>query len=104
MTVYVSWNGATNVVSWQVFGGGSAAALKPVATAPKNGFETAITTGAAGYVAVQALGVKNHPLGSMSAVVQVPPPPPPPPPPKPKPKPKAKSHSTPARQAAAKFR
>jgi hypothetical protein len=92
MTVYVSWNGATNVVSWRVFGGGSAAALKPILTAPKKGFETAITTGARGYVAVQALGFKARPLGSRSAVVQVPAPPPPPKPkPKPKPRPKPKS-------------
>ena len=77
MTVYVSWNGATSVDSWRVFGGSSATALKPVVTARKSGFETAITTGARGYVAVQALGFKNHPLGSRSAVAQVPPPPPP---------------------------
>jgi hypothetical protein len=86
MTVYVSWNGATNVASWRVFGGSSATALKPVATVRKGGFETAITTGARSYVAVQALGAKSHPLGSRSAVVQVPPLP------KPKPKPKPKSH------------
>ena len=65
----------------------SATALKPIVTARKRGFETAITTGARGYVAVQALGSKNRPLGSRSAVVQVPPPPP-----KPKPKPKPKPH------------
>jgi Arylsulfotransferase (ASST) len=88
MTVYVSWNGATSVDSWRVFGGSSATGLKPVVTARKSGFETAITTGARRYVAVQALGFKNHPLGSRSAVVQVPPPPPPP---KPKPKPKPPS-------------
>jgi len=89
MTVYVSWNGATGVNSWRVFGGSSAAALKPVATASKSGFETAITARARAYVSVQALGYKNRPLGSRSAVVQVPPPPPPPKP-KPKPKPPAK--------------
>jgi Arylsulfotransferase (ASST) len=100
MTVYVSWNGATSVSSWRVFGGSSATALKPVATARKSGFETAITTGARGYVAVQALGSGNHPLGSRSAVVQVPPPPPPPPrPPPPKPKPKPKP-SPPAKKIA----
>ena len=43
MTVYVSWNGATSVDSWRVFGGSSATALKPVVTARKSGFETAIT-------------------------------------------------------------
>jgi hypothetical protein len=96
MTVYVSWNGATNVVSWRVFGGGSAAALKPILTAPKKGFETAITTGARGYVAVQALGFKARPLGSRSAVVQVPAPPPPP-----RPKPKSTARRV-VRTAAAK--
>ena len=90
MTVYVSWNGATTVTSWRVFGGSSATALKPIATAPKHGFETAITTGARGYVAVQALGYKNHPLGPRSSVVQVPLPPPPKPKPKPKPPSKKK--------------
>ncbi len=89
MTVYVSWNGATNVGSWRVLGGSNATALKPIVTARKVGFETAITTGARGYVAVQALGAKNRPLGSRSAVVQVPPLPPRKPKPKPKPKPEA---------------
>ncbi len=96
MTVYVSWNGATNVVNWRVFGGGSAAALKAIVTAPKRGFETAITTGARGYVAVQALGSRNRPLGSRSAVVQVPPPP------KAKPKPKPKLHPPAAKPPAKK--
>jgi len=90
MTVYVSWNGATSVSSWRVFGGSSTTALNPIVTARKSGFETAITTGARGYVAVQALGSGNHPLGGRSAVVQVPPPPPPKPKPKPKPEPKPK--------------
>jgi hypothetical protein len=99
MTVYVSWNGATNVQSWRVFGGSSTTGLKSVATAPNSGFETAITTGARGYVSVQALGYKNHPLGGRSAVVQVPPPPPPP---KPKPKPKPKSHPPAAKPPAKK--
>ncbi|MGO9889541.1 MAG: arylsulfotransferase family protein [Solirubrobacteraceae bacterium] len=100
MTVYVSWNGATNVVSWRVFGGGSATALKPIVTAPKKGFETAITAGARRYVAVQALGFKGRPLGSRSAVVQVPAPPPPPKP-KPKPKPKLRSAAKRATRALA---
>ncbi len=99
MTVYVSWNGATGVASWRVFGGSSATTLKPVATARKSGFETAITARARAYVSVQALGFKGNPLGSRSAVAQVPAPPPPPKPkPKPKPKPPAK---TPTKKIAA---
>jgi hypothetical protein len=83
MTVYVSWNGATDVASWRVLGGATATALRPVATARKSGFETAISTGARADVAVQALGFNGRPLGGRSAVVKVPPPPR-----KPKPKPK----------------
>jgi hypothetical protein len=91
MTVYASWNGATGVVAWRVFGGSSAATLTPVATARSSGFETAISARARAYVSVQALGARRRPIGSRSAVVQVPPPPPPPKPkPKPKPKPPAK--------------
>ena len=41
-TVYASWNGATQVVSWRVLGGTSASRMARVATAAKAGFETAI--------------------------------------------------------------
>jgi EmrB/QacA subfamily drug resistance transporter len=41
-TVYASWNGATQVVSWRVLAGASAARLSAVRTAPKAGFETTI--------------------------------------------------------------
>ena len=42
LTAWVSWNGATEVVAWRVNGGPSPAALLPLVTAPKVGFETAI--------------------------------------------------------------
>ncbi len=42
MTVYASWNGATNVAGWRVFGGSRPNAMPAVATASKRGFETAI--------------------------------------------------------------
>ncbi|HET9023791.1 MAG TPA: MFS transporter [Burkholderiaceae bacterium] len=41
-SVYASWNGATEVKSWRVRAGDSATGMKPVATADKSGFETAI--------------------------------------------------------------
>ncbi|MGP0100281.1 MAG: MFS transporter [Solirubrobacteraceae bacterium] len=41
-TVYVSWNGATQVVSWRVLAGASASHLATVATVRRSGFETAI--------------------------------------------------------------
>jgi EmrB/QacA subfamily drug resistance transporter len=41
-TVYASWNGATQVVSWRVLASSNAARERVVASAPKSGFETAI--------------------------------------------------------------
>jgi len=57
-TVYASWNGATDVASWRVLAGASTNRLKPVVTAVRSGFESAIALpkGTAGrYVTVQAL-------------------------------------------------
>jgi Arylsulfotransferase (ASST) len=55
-TVYVSWNGATNVSSWQVLEGATPTSLQPVATVPKTGFETVINVKRASYLRVQPLG------------------------------------------------
>ena len=64
MTVAVSWNGATEVASWQVLAGASPSALTPVATAPKSGFQTAIAAPSPGpYVAVQALNAAGAVIG-----------------------------------------
>jgi EmrB/QacA subfamily drug resistance transporter len=41
-TVYASWNGATEVLSWRVLAGSSAGRMSVVATHAKSGFETAI--------------------------------------------------------------
>ncbi len=62
MTVYASWNGATGVAGWRVFGGKRPSKMPAVATAPKRGFETAINAKAWPYVAVQPLDAKGHPL------------------------------------------
>jgi hypothetical protein len=70
-TVYASWNGATEVASWQVLAGASATSLKPAAGAAKTGFETAIGLASAplgSYVAVQALNAAGTLLGTSSAV------------------------------------
>jgi len=61
---------ATTAAAWRVFGGKRPDALPAVATAPKRGFETAITAPARAYVAVQALDAKGHPL-ERSAVEKV---------------------------------
>jgi Arylsulfotransferase (ASST) len=61
--VYVSWNGATAVKKWQVLLGQSNDDMHVTNTAPKTGFETALSLGGDGkYVAVQALGAKGKVL------------------------------------------
>jgi hypothetical protein len=66
-TVYASWNGATEVSSWRVLSGPSAGSLKPIATAPRQGFETSIpVSGAGAVVEVQALDQAGHVLGTSS--------------------------------------
>jgi hypothetical protein len=65
VTVYASWNGATDIASWRVLGGPSTHQLAVVATAPRGGFETAIATPAAEtYVQVQALSAAGAVLGT----------------------------------------
>ncbi|MGH2843084.1 MAG: arylsulfotransferase family protein [Solirubrobacteraceae bacterium] len=68
--VFVSWNGATEVASWQLHAGRNAHSLQSVATFPKGGFETvlnAVTTSAR-YFQVAALNGAGAVLGS-SAIV-----------------------------------
>lgn len=53
--VYASWNGATEVQSWEVYLGNSERELRKVATAARNGFETEIlVSGEGSYVMVKA--------------------------------------------------
>ncbi len=69
-TVYASWNGATRVTSWRVLAGPSADQLKPVTTAAKSGFETAIVVSLDDKVfKVQALDATGKVLGT-SKVIQ----------------------------------
>jgi hypothetical protein len=69
VAVAVSWNGATNVASWHVLAGSSPGGLAPVATAPKTGFQTAITADTAGpYLAVQALDDSGAVIGTSPTV------------------------------------
>ena len=68
-SVAVSWNGATEVASWQVLAGASPTSLSPVTTAPKSGFQTSISVSSAGpYFEVQALSSSGSVLGTSSAV------------------------------------
>ncbi len=63
-TVYASWNGATQVVSWRVLAGPTAGRLAVVASAPKSGFETAIPV-VSSYATfeVQALAADGRAVG-----------------------------------------
>jgi hypothetical protein len=54
-TVYVSWNGATEVSRWQVLTGADPTELRAITTARRQGFETKITVPYAPYVVVRAL-------------------------------------------------
>lgn len=72
MTVYASWNGATQVVAWRVLGGSSPRALKPLGiTAARSGFETSIEVRSGPrYFAVQALA-RDRKVLSTSAPARV---------------------------------
>jgi hypothetical protein len=73
VTVYASWNGATEVASWRVLAGPSPPTsthqLASVATGARGGFETAIATpGPEAYVQVQALSASGAVLGTSAAI------------------------------------
>ncbi len=70
VTLYTSWNGATEVATWQVLAGPSPVRMKPVgAAAPREGFETAITVNTAEpYIGVQARDGSGRVLGTSKAI------------------------------------
>jgi hypothetical protein len=65
LTVYASWNGATQVARWRVLGGAGRQALHPLGrTHARTGFETTVKLHRhPRYLAVQALGATGHVLG-----------------------------------------
>jgi hypothetical protein len=67
--IYASWNGATQLAGWRVLGGASTAALRPLTTVGKSGFETTIPVTSAGPVyRVQAVDSAGHVLGTTGAL------------------------------------
>jgi hypothetical protein len=65
VTVYVSWNGATEVANWQVLAGSDPDELEPVGSAPWRGFETtSVVNTTEPYVAVQARSASGRTLGT----------------------------------------
>lgn len=69
MTLYVSWNGATQVTDWLVLGGKHPSAMAPIGKAYKRGFETVIRVAErAAYVAVAGLDGRGRQLGRSKVV------------------------------------
>ncbi|HTU79094.1 MAG TPA: arylsulfotransferase family protein [Solirubrobacteraceae bacterium] len=68
--VYASWNGATNVHSWQLLAGARGRELRVVESARALGFETelALPPRAGPLVAVQALDAGGAPLGRSRSI------------------------------------
>ena len=65
VTVYASWNGATEVARWQVRAGPTKLHLEAVETVPKTGFETAIDVRTdLPYLSVVALDRSGRMLGT----------------------------------------
>ena len=57
---FASWNGATNVASWQVEVGTSPSSLASYAIVPKNGFETSIPLTYSGATSFRVLGINSQ--------------------------------------------
>ena len=69
VTLYASWNGATEVATWEVLAGPNPEELEAVASVPRNGFETAITARTPElYVVVQAKNRSGRVLGTTKVV------------------------------------
>jgi hypothetical protein len=67
-TVYASWNGATQAVSWRVLADGGGGVRRVLASAAKDGFETAIPVGAGNSsFQVQALNAAGKVIGTSKA-------------------------------------
>ena len=61
VTLFVSWNGATEVAAWQVLAGGGPDKLEPVGSVLRKGFETVLTLQTdEPYVAVKATETYNE--------------------------------------------
>jgi hypothetical protein len=68
-TLYVSWNGATEVAAWEVLAGPNPDRLEPLGSVPRKGFETAVTfTTAEPYVAVGAQDRSGRTLNTSETV------------------------------------
>lgn len=66
---HASWNGATEVASWQLLTGPDPGSLRATSVAPRSGFETVLPVDAgSAYMAVAALGASGAVQGTSSTV------------------------------------
>ena len=64
MTLYASWNGATEVATWEALAGPRPDQLKSLGSVPRNGFETPMSVQTSEpYVAVRAKQRSGRVLG-----------------------------------------
>ena len=69
--VYASWNGATEVESWQVYAGLYSDSLTLVGSAQKNGFETRITiSNGWSFFQLKALNSQGQVIGTSKIIYQ----------------------------------
>ena len=69
VSVYASWNGATEVASWEVLVGPHPGKLKSLGSIPRDGFETAMVVRSTDpYVAARAKDRSGRVLGTSKAV------------------------------------
>jgi hypothetical protein len=67
--VYASWNGATEVTTWEVLAGSSPDQLESLGSVPRDGFETALLARTAeSYVAVRAKDRSGRVLGTSEPI------------------------------------
>ena len=69
VTVNTSWNGATDVASWEFLVGESPSSLSVVATVPKSGFETTAAVSLPASVSATSTYVQSRALNAGGAVL-----------------------------------
>ncbi len=69
MTLYASWNGATEVATWEVLAGPRPSQLESLGSVPRDGFETAMLVQTSDpYLAVRAKERSGLVLGTSAPV------------------------------------
>ena len=69
MKLYASWNGATEVESWEVLAGPRLGRLESIGAVPRDGFETAMLVQSShSYFAVRAKEHSGRVLGTSAPV------------------------------------